>query len=120
MRYPELFCSAAPGGGGYATEKQISQSGGYESETLKFAEGDNVWDLARTYAAGDHPRVRLLIHVGTEGFNYENNLEYMKFLDSLGIKYKQVIVPEAPHSAIKIYQQQGIKIMRFHARNFQR
>ena len=118
MRYPELFCSAAPGGGGFATEKKISESGGFESETLKFAAGDNVWDLARAYAAGDAPDVQLLIHVGTEGFNYQNNLEYMQFLDSLGIEYEKVIVPDAPHSAIEIYEKRGLEIMRFHDRNF--
>jgi enterochelin esterase-like enzyme len=120
LRYPELFCSAAPGGGGYATEKKISESGGYESETLKFAEGDNVWDLARAYAAGDQPKVQWMIYVGTEGFNYENNLEYMNFLDTLGIKYAKLIVPDVPHSAVGIYESQGAEIMRFHADNFTR
>ena len=82
LRHPELFCSAAAGGGGYETEKRISESGGYESESLKFAEGDNVWDLARRYVEADYPKVNWMIYVGTEGFNYENNLQYMKFLDS--------------------------------------
>lgn len=118
MRYPELFCSSAPGGGGYATEKVISESGGRESDSLKFAEGDNVWDLARAYAAAERPEVRLLLHVGTEGFNYQNNLEYMEFLDQLGIPYEKVIVPEAPHSAMEIYKKRGTDIMRFHAKNF--
>lgn len=120
LRYPELFCCAAAGGGGYATEKKISESGGYESETLKFAEGDNVWDLARAYAASDRPKVNWMIYVGTKGFNYENNLEYMKFLDSLGIKYTKLIVPDVPHSGREIYEQQGLEVMRFHARHLAR
>jgi endo-1,4-beta-xylanase len=120
LRYPELFCSAAAGGGGYATEKLISESGGFESETLKFAEGDNTWDLARAYASGKHPKVCWMIYVGTEGFNYENNLEYMKFLDSLCIRYTKLIVPDVPHSAVGIYEKQAMKVMRFHADNFSR
>ncbi|WP_390621507.1 alpha/beta hydrolase [Rubripirellula reticaptiva] len=139
LRYPELFCSAAPGGGGYETEKRISQSGGFETDTLKFAEGDNVWDLARAYAAerpelGDlnattsetraadskRPSVAWVIYVGTKGFNYENNLEYMRFLDSLGVPYTRLVVPDVPHSAVGIYEKQGLEIMRFHAANFAR
>ncbi|MGB7325203.1 MAG: alpha/beta hydrolase-fold protein [Rubripirellula sp.] len=121
LRYPELFCSAAPGGGGYETEKRISQSGGFENDSLKFAEGDNVWDLARKYAAeSKHPSVTWMIYVGTKGFNYENNLAYMSFLDSLGIPYTRLVVPEVPHSAVGIYEKQGLEIMRFHAVNFTR
>jgi enterochelin esterase-like enzyme len=115
LRYPERFSTAAAGGGGYETEKQISESGGYENPDLKFAEGDNVWDLARRYAEGDFPAVDWVIYVGTEGFNYENNLQYMAFLESLGIKYKRVIVPGVDHSGTRIYEQKAKTIMRFHA-----
>ena len=118
LRHPDLFCSAAPGGGGYETERKISESGGYEAETLKFAEGDNVYDLARRYADGDYPPVDWLIYVGTKGFNYENNLAYMKFLDSLGIKYKKLIVPDVDHSGTRIYDKKAKQIIRFHANNF--
>ena len=118
LRYPEVFCSAAAGGGGYATEKVISESGGAESATLKFAEGDNAWDLARAYAAGKKPQVRWMIYVGTKGFNYENNLAYMEFLSSLGIGFERVVVPGVPHSAAGIYQQSAERIMRFHASSF--
>ncbi len=118
LRYPELFSSAAPGGGGYESERRISESGGYESETLKFAEGDNVYDLARRYADGDHPPVNWLIYVGTKGFNYENNLAYMEFLDSLGIQYQKLIVPGVDHSGQRIYEKKAKRIMRFHADNF--
>ena len=122
LRYPDLFCSASPGGGGYETEKRISESGGFESEKLKFAEGDNVYDLARIYAArrdaGEAPDVKWLLHVGTKGFNYQNNLAYMKFLDSLDIKYQKVIVEDANHSAARIYDKRGPAIVRFHLANF--
>lgn len=120
LRYPEMFCSAAAGGGGYATEKRISESGGVESATLKFAEGDNAWDLARRYAAaGTQPKVRWMIYVGTKGFNYQNNLEYMDFLSSLGIGFERVVVPGVPHSATGIYEKSAQRIMRFHSANFE-
>ena len=118
FKHPELFASAAPGGGGYATEKRISEDNGRESESLVFAPGYNTWDLARKYAGrADRPRLEILVHVGTKGFNYENNLEYMKFLDSLEIPYRKLIVPGVPHSAAKIYEQQGLQLVRFHADN---
>lgn len=118
LRYPELFCSAAAGGGGYATEKRISEEGGYENPKLKFAEGDNTWDLARGYAKGDYPKVRWMIYVGDQGFNYENNLEYMEFLDGLGIKHQKLVVPDVDHSGKKIYEKAASKIVSFHAKNF--
>jgi endo-1,4-beta-xylanase len=123
FRHPELFCSAAPGGGGYATEKSISENNGHENEHLKFSAGYNTWDLAREYArhiqADDGtPKIPIQFHVGTKGFNYQNNLQYMEFLDSLGIEYEKVIVPDATHSAREIYEARGLEIMNFHAKNF--
>ncbi|MCS7471547.1 esterase family protein [Stieleria sp. ICT_E10.1] len=122
LRYPELFSSVAAGGGGYATEKRISESPeSAESETLRFAKGDNTWDLARAYAARkDAPKLNLMIYVGTKGFNYENNLQYLEFLAEQGIEYQALIVPGVTHSAIGIYAKQGLKIMRFHEGNFAR
>lgn len=118
FRHPELFCSAAPGGAGYATEKRISEENGRESDALVFAPGYNTWDLARRYARDPAPPLNILIHVGTKGFNYQNNLEFMAFLDSLKIPYEKLIVPDAPHSARVIYEKNGLDLMRFHARNF--
>lgn len=118
FRYPELFCSAAPGGAGHATEKRISEEGGRESEQLVFQPGDNTYDLARRYAKYPMPALPILIHVGTKGFNYKNNLAYMQFLDELKIPYQKLIVQDAPHSAMRIYESKGLQIMRFHARNF--
>ncbi len=123
FRYPELFCSAAPGGGGHATEKKISENNGAESDKLKFSAGDNTWDLARGYAASRDGktakrRLRILVYVGSEGFNYENNLQWMEHLTSLKIEHQKLIVPRAKHSAMEIYQKQGLDIMKFHAANF--
>ena len=118
FKHPHLFCSAAPGGAGHATEKSISENDGRESESLKFAPGYNTYDLARQYANRPEPPLKILIHVGTAGFNYENNLAYMEFLRSLDIPFETLIVPDVPHSAKLIYEAAGLQLMRFHAKNF--
>jgi endo-1,4-beta-xylanase len=118
FKHPQLFCSAAPGGAGHATEKRISENDGRESETLKFAPGYNTYDLARQYAKHPEPPLNILIHVGTKDFNYENNLAYMEFLRTLNIPFETLIVPEAPHSAKAIYAAEGLRLMQFHANNF--
>lgn len=120
FKHPDLFCSAAPGGSGYATEKRISEENGRESDRLVFAAGDNTWDLARKYAETKNPPLRIMLHVGTAGFNYENNLQYMEFLKSLKIPFERIIVEEAPHSAQKIYDKRGLELVQFHAENFRR
>ncbi len=118
FKHPELFCSAAPGGSGYATEKRISEDNGRENPSLVFAPGDNAWDLARKYADTKKPPLRIMLHVGTEGFNYSNNLQYMEFLQSLKIPFQRIIVDGAPHSAQKIYEKRGKEIVEFHAESF--
>lgn len=118
FKYPEVFCSAAPGGAGQSTEKRISEENGRESDDLVFTPGDNTWDLARKYAERPEPPLRMLIHVGTKGFNYENNLEYMTFLESLNIPFERLIVEGVPHSASQIYEKAGLKILQFHAACF--
>jgi len=120
FKHPQLFCSAAPGGAGHSTEKRISEENGKENEKLIFAPGYNTWDLARKYATNPEPRLRILIHVGTKGFNYRNNLEYMSFLESLQIPFERLIVADVPHSAKLIYERQGLALMQFHAESFRR
>lgn len=118
FEHPQLFISCAPGGSGYETEKKISESGGYENPKLYFGPGYNTWDRAKKYAKTKSPPLNIMFHVGTAGFNYQNNLAYMKFMDELGIPYQKVIVPDAPHSAMKIYEKEGLTLMKFHAANF--
>ncbi len=120
FRHPELFSSAAPGGPGYATEKAVAESGGRENEELFFGRGYNTWDAAREYARNPRPKIEILIHVGTKGFNYEATLEYMGFLYALNIPCQRLIVPDAPHSARKIYEKAAAELLGFHAKNFQR
>lgn len=123
FRYPDLFCSASPGGAGHATEKKISENAGAESEKLVFERGDNTWDLATAYAKRmkedvGQPRVKILVHVGDQGFNYANNLQWMAHLRDLGIEHQSLVVPKAKHSALQIYEKVGVRIMRFHEQQF--
>ncbi|NQV24525.1 MAG: 1,4-beta-xylanase [Rhodopirellula sp.] len=118
FRHPDLFSSCAPGGAGHSTEKSISENHGRENESLVFAEGYNTWDLAREYAKNPKPPLKILVHVGTKGFNYQNNLEYMEFLTSLKIPFERLIVEGVPHSAMLIYEKRGLELMKFHAANF--
>lgn len=119
FKHPHLFCSAAPGGAGHSTEKRISEENGRENDNLIFAPGYNTWDLARKYAAAPEKHsLKILVHVGTKGFNYENNLEYMEFLESLKIPFERLIVPDVPHSASGIYEKRGLDLMKFHVDNF--
>lgn len=120
FKYPELFISAAPMGGGHQHEKTISETKGHESPNLFFSNWKtNTYDTARVYAASkDAPKLNIFIAFGTKDFNYEANLEWMKHLDSLGIQYGKNIVEDAPHSALKVYEKAGIEVMNFHARNF--
>ncbi len=120
FKYPELFSSAAPMGGGHGHEKDISETQGHESETLFFSNWEtNSYDTARVYAkGGKQPPLKILIVFGTEDYNYEANLDWMRHLDSLGIPYENHILEGIPHSATKVYGVMGADIIRFHARNF--
>ena len=117
FKHPNLFYSCSPGGGGFAAEKRISEEDGKESEKVIFAKGYNAYDLAREFKKKDDQDLKILFHVGTKGFNYQNNLEYMKFMDSLGIKYEKEIVEGATHSAAQIYDKSALRIIKFHSDN---
>jgi len=125
FRRPELFCSAAPGGGGYVTERSISDSGGIEDTPtalrnyggpLRFAPEDNVWDLAAHAAETRVALPPLLVWVGTNDFNYEANLDYLRYLEGLGMAVDRLVVPNAGHHPGVIYASHGVDIMTFHER----
>jgi endo-1,4-beta-xylanase len=119
FEYPELFCSAAPGGSGYAAEKKISENDGWENAHLHFQPGANAYDRAWKYTENPIPKLSIMIHVGTAEQNYESNMAYMKFLDSLDIPYQKTIAEGAGHSAAGIYEKVGPVIMKFHEKNFE-
>ena len=119
FKYPELFISAGPMGGGHQHEKRIAENEGKESDELVFDIGNNTYDLAREYAAAsDPPSVRILVVFGTKDFNYEANLDWTAHLESLGIDFERIILDDVPHNARLVYEKAGEEIMRFHADNF--
>lgn len=126
FKYPELFASGAPGGPGYATEKQISLSEGVEfdsrnrnPERYEFGIGNDAFSLAKKYAEGNSPRLDIAIWVGTKGFNYDATMDYMSFLDSLEIEYKVYSVGGVGHNPDALYQRIGIELMNFHSDAFE-
>jgi len=122
FRYPELFVSAAPMGGGHQHEKHIREHNGKEDGEpgYVFPAKHNTYDLASAYAAKPVRPLHILVAVGTKDFNYEANLEWMRHLDSLSIPYRKIIVPDVPHNAALVYEKIGSEAIRFHAGNFKR
>ncbi len=122
---PELFGSAAPGGAGYALERQVSESGGVERDDRipglperVFAPDENAYDRARAYAArSDRPPLPILIWLGDRDFNYAANLEYMGFLYALGIPFERLILPGIGHGSAA-FVAGGVAVMKFHDGNF--
>lgn len=113
FKHPDLFCSAAPMGGGHQHEKHVSDHKGPEgAEGYVFEAGNNTWDLARRVD------VKWLVVVGTKDFNYEANLAWMRHLSSRGVKYEKIIVPDVPHNASQVYEKIGAAAMKFHAACF--
>lgn len=118
FKYPELFGSAAPGGSGYEPEMRIRDNYGKESENIRFEVGNDTWSLAQKYALRKQsPRLRVLLWVGSKGFNYKYNLKFSKYLEELKIDHEMLVVPGAPHSAQIIYQKNGLELMKFHQNN---
>ena len=120
FKYPQRWCSAAPGGSGYGPEKRIQENEGWENDKLRFLPlGYNAWDLAEKQAKNSTVKTPpILLWVGAKGFNYEDNLKYSKHLESLGIAHKVLTVPGVGHSAREIYAQKGLQLMKFHEANF--
>lgn len=117
FKYPELFCAAAPMGGGHQHEKRISENNGDEG-MYQFEPKNNTYDLANKFAAESKSTLRILVVVGDNDMNYQANLDWMEHLRSLKIPFEQRIVKGAPHNAAIIYNRAGIEIMKFHADNF--
>ena len=120
FKHPELFCSAAPLGGGQQHEKRISESDGKESDNLRIdPPWNNTWNLAEKFAArSDRPQMRIFVAVGDEDFNFEGNKEWSTHLKKLGIDHTFVVVPGVPHSSQKMYEKIGNQIMQFHVESF--
>lgn len=118
LKYPQLFCSAAPLGGGHQHEKRISESDGKESNSFTVSPAwNNTWDLV-TRDRHTVPQPRIFVAVGSEDFNFEANQEWSKHLTRHGIEHQFKIVPGIPHSSVKMYEKIGDEIMAFHIQSF--
>lgn len=126
FKYPELFISAAPGGPGYAVEKQIFENNGVEEDKrgahavqLDFGKGNDAISLARAYQHQiPQPPLNIMIWVGNKGFNYEATLEYLGFLYGLGIPVERLIAPDVDHNPLTFYKARGIELLQFHDRHW--
>ena len=116
---PDLFASIAPGGAGFGPERRIRDNAGEERPGLVFAPGDDAWSALERYAAReDGPKVAVCVWVGTKGFNYGTNREFMAGMDRLGVPHTAVVMDGAKHSATQIYAAEGRRLMDFHAAAF--
>ena len=119
FKFPELFCSAAPMGGGHQHERHASENEGRETSGVQFEPANNTYDLAREYVEKmDESPLQILVGFGKQDFNYEANLDWMRHLEELGVPHEAAIAGDAPHSAVKCYEILGDRVMLFHAKNF--
>ncbi len=116
FKHAELFCSAAPMAGGHQQERLVYDGRPEESNmAITLDPGYNSWALAEQHSASTSaPELSILVVVGTDDFNYEANLEWMAHLESLGIGFERIIVPDVPHSIGQVYDRVGNEVMRFH------
>ncbi len=119
FKYPELFCSAAPMGGGHQHEKRISENNGDEG-AYQFEPKNNTYDLARNFAATSKHSLRVFIVVGDKDMNHQANLDWMEHLRSLKIPFEHRIIDGVPHNTAMVYERAGKDIMKFHADSFKR
>lgn len=116
FRYPELFVAASAGSAGLATELRISNEGGKESEFKQFAPGDDAYTLAKKYVAKkEKSPLKLLLYTGdtSKDFNWDGNVAYSKYLKSLGIEHKHLLIPDCGHSSFQAYTISGEKLFKF-------
>lgn len=126
FKYPELFVSAAPGGAGYAVEKQIQASGGVEVDArradaaaLDVGAGNDAYSLAELYANNlDEQTLHIMIWGGERGFNYPAILEYVEYLDGLGVQTDRLFAPAVDHNPFLFYEARGVELLRFHDRHW--
>lgn len=116
FRYPELFAAASAGSAGLATELRIRNEGGKESEYLKFTPGDDAYSLAKSYAGKiEKFPMKVLLYTGNnkKDFNWEGNVAYSEYLNSIGIKHDHLLIPDCGHSAREAYEISGAKLFQF-------
>ena len=110
FKHPELFCSAAPLAAGFGNEQKAVDAGQHLD--------NNVFFLAKKYAANPVPPVRLLLVIGTKDFNYPSNLAYLKFLEELKLPCERIILEGVSHSNPEYYAELKVATLKFHAESF--
>jgi endo-1,4-beta-xylanase len=111
FKHPELFCSAAALAAGIGNEQKAVDAGLHRE--------NNVFYLARRYAADPQPPIRFLLVVGTKDVNYASNLEYMTLLRDLKIPFDQMVLDGVAHSNREYYERMHTATLRYHAESFQ-
>ena len=117
FRYPELFAAASAGSAGVATELKIQENKGAESEKTRFSQGDDVYTLAKQYAETKKATLplKLLLYTGDgkKDFNWEGNVAYSTYLDSLKIPHRHLLIPDCGHSTTQAYKISGKDLFSF-------
>ena len=107
FRNPELFAAASAGSAGVATELRIQENEGTESDHTRFTQGDDAYTLAKQYAENKKESfpLKLFLYTGDtkKDFNWEGNVAYSNYLDSIKIAHRHLLIPDCPHSASKAY-----------------
>jgi len=106
-------------------EKLVFENDGVERDprledgrTFDFGKGNDAYSLARGYAEHPQPPLNIMIWVGTKGFNYEATLEYLGFLDGLGVPAERLIAPGVDHNPYWFYDVRGPELLQFHDRHW--
>ena len=127
FKYPDLFSSVAAGGGAYQVEMQIAENGGVEYDTrsdnperLDFGLGNDAYSLAKSYVNSGGHRLSVAFWGGTKGFNYNDILEYMGYLDSLNVNYQSYFVDDVGHNSWLLYHSIGIDLLNFRVNAFEK
>lgn len=112
FKYADLFCSAAALAAGYGNEQKAVEAGKHLD--------NNVFSLARDYAAQSRPRVELLIIAGTRDQNHPSILAYLDFLRSLAIPFSYLELEGVAHANAEYYSSMNARSLRHHAASFAR
>ncbi|MBI1307598.1 MAG: 1,4-beta-xylanase [Bacteroidetes bacterium] len=105
FRYPELFSVSVSISPGHQWEKQNADSSGFDGE---FQPNDNSWDLAKTYKKDPSLPIHLYMIVGNKDANYESNVAYSSYLDSLNIPHTFTVIQGVSHGPFNsIIQEMG-------------
>ena len=58
-----------------------------------------------------------MIWVGTKGLNYDATLEFLGFLDGVGVPAERLIAPGVDHNPSWFHETLGVELLQFHDRH---